>query len=185
MVGKTQRILNKLTKKPRPLKKLNDEFILPNYSGIADFNRKKINAFGEIWVKGNATADTVTTGSTTQVLRFANNGESNINTSDHTNDHITINKAGVYLVNVSVSFLGDPSVDWEFSVFTNNGTTECDNVHLNRKLGSGGDIGNAGAVGLCSFSVGDTVELWYEHGAGVNKDITIQDCNLNVVYVDK
>ena len=139
--------------------------------------------FGEIWVKGNGTADTVATATSTQITRFANNGESNNTTPDHTNDHITINKSGKYLVTISISFSGDASVDWSFSLFLNNGTTECENVHTNRKLGAGGDIGSASMSGICDFTSGQTVELWMIHGAGVNKDITIQDCALSLVQI--
>ena len=139
--------------------------------------------FGEIWVEGNATADTIATATNTQVLRFANNGESNGTTPDHTNDHITVATDGKYMITVSVSFSGDASVDWSFGVYKNNGGTAFSNVHCNRKLGSGGDIGSAGLTGIIDVSANDTIELWMQHGAGVNKDITIQDCTLSLVKV--
>ena len=73
------------------------------------------------------------------------------------------------------------SVDWTFKIYINNGDTGFDNVHCNRKLGAGGDIGSASLSGICDFSASDTVELWMIHSAGVNKDITIQDCTLSVI----
>ena len=139
--------------------------------------------FGEVWVESNSTADTVATATSTQMLRFDTNGESNDATPDHTNDHITIGKAGKYLVTVSISFSGDPSVDWTFGLFKNNGATSFLNVHCNRKLGSGGDIGSASMSGICDFASSDTVELWMQHGAGVNKDIIVQDCTLSIVHL--
>ena len=65
------------------------------------------NTYGEIWVEGNATADTVATATNTQVTRFTNNGEKNNTSPSHTSDHIEITTAGNYMVNVSVSFSGD------------------------------------------------------------------------------
>jgi len=139
--------------------------------------------FGEIYVEGNSTADTVATATNTQMNRFDTNGEFNNTTPQHTSDHIIIDKAGKYLVTISISFSGDPSVDWAFSLYKNNGATQYANVHCNRKLGAGGDIGSASMSGICDFAATDTVELWMQHAAGVNKDITVQDCTMSVVQV--
>jgi len=139
--------------------------------------------YGEIYVEGNSTADTVATATSTQITRFDVNGASLNTTPDHTNDHITITKAGHYMVNVSLAFSGDASVDWKFTLCKNNGTANFLNVHTNRKLGSGGDIGSASMSGIVDLAVNDTVEIWMIHGAGVNKDITVQDCTLSIVAV--
>ena len=153
-------------------------------SGNLYFNKSGAGLpFGEIYVADNATGDSIATATTTQFLRFANNGESNLTTPDHAQDHIIIQKTGRYLVNVSFAFSGDASVDWTFHVHTNNGTVEFDNLHTNRKLGAGGDIGSASISGIAQFNAGDTVELWSEHGAGVNKSLTIQDCTLSIIQI--
>jgi len=139
--------------------------------------------FGEIYVEGNSTADTITTATSTQMSRFDTDGESNLITPSHTNDHLTITKAGKYLVTISISFSGDNSVDWKFTLCKNNGASNFLNVHTNRKLGSAGDIGSASMSGIVDLAVNDTVELWMEHSSGVNKYITIQDCTMSVVQV--
>jgi len=139
--------------------------------------------FGEVWVMGNSTADTVATATNTQMTRFANEGESNLTTPSATTDDITILKAGMYLVTISVAFKGDASVEWDFTLYKNNGATSFDNVHCDRKLGAGGDVGSASMSGICDFAVNDTIELWMKHEAGVNKDITIEDCTLSIVQI--
>jgi len=139
--------------------------------------------FGEIWVQGNATPDTIATATLAQVTRFANNGESNNTTPDHSQDHITIIKKGKYLVTISLAFKGDASVEWDFRLGINNGSGFCLNVHTDRKLGAGGDVGSASLSGICDFAVGDTIELWMKHEAGVNKSITVEDCTMSLVQI--
>jgi len=136
--------------------------------------------YAEISAEGASSTHAVATGVWHQVDVFNTDGLSNLCTPDHTENHITIVKAGVYKVNVSIAFSGTGGVDWMFSLFKNNGSTEFPNVHTNRKLGSGGDIGSASMCGLVTFAVGDTVEVWGEHGAGVNKDLVMQDCNISL-----
>ena len=162
------------------------DLILPNKSGHQRNNLifdKGGMCYGEIWVMGNATADTIATATLSQMTRFANNGESNNTTPDHTNDHITILKKGKYLVIISLAFKGDASVEWDFRLYTNNRATAFNNVHTDRKLGAGGDVGSASLSGICDFAVNDTVELWMKHEAGVNKDITVEDCTLSIVQI--
>jgi len=182
-MDKTQKILNKLTNhKVTPIA---HEMVIPNHSGVRKFIDTKTNAFGEIWVMANATADTIATATNAQVTRFANNGESLNSTPDHTNDHIIVGLTGRYKVTVSISFKGDASVEWDFRLYTNNGTTAFSNVHCDRKLGSGGDVGSAGMSGICSFNDGDTVEVWMKHEAGVNKAITVEDITLSIHYLGR
>jgi hypothetical protein len=140
-------------------------------------------AFAEIYVQNNTTADTVAAATNSQVLRFAVNGVSNNMTPDHTNDHITVTKAGMYLCSISLAFSGDGSVDWSFSLYKNNGATEFPNVHTDRKLGAAGDIGSASMSGIVDLAVNDTIELWMQHAEGVNKDITIRDCTMSLVQI--
>ena len=140
-------------------------------------------AFGEISVEGNSTSDTIATNTWHQVTRFDTASVSSRTTPDATENHITIDEAGMYLVTISVAFSGDNSVDWEASLFKNNGSTEITNVHMNRKLGSGGDIGSASMSGICDCASTDTMELWFRHQAGVNKSITFQDVTMSVVKI--
>jgi hypothetical protein len=139
--------------------------------------------YGEIYVNDNTTSDTVATATNSQVTRFDTNGVYNSMTPDHTNDHITIVKAGIYLCATSIAFSGDGSVQWAFSAYKNNGNTEFANIHADRKLGAAGDVGSASMSGLIDLAVGDTIEVWMMHTAGVNKDIIIRDCTLSLIQV--
>ena len=150
---------------------------------------KKFNArysrtiYGEISVYDNSDADTVASGSYVQMARFDTDGELKGTTPDHTNDHIRIDTAGIYFVSVSVSFSGTGAVEWTGGVFKNNGATQLENIQTSRKLGAAGDVGSAVMSGIASLSANDTIELWFKHTAGVNKDITVKHCTLSVSQV--
>lgn len=139
--------------------------------------------YGEIYVKDNATADTIATGTPTQVLRFDTNGQSNGTTPDHTNDHITIDNSGKYLVTISCSFSGTGSVNWQFDCYKNNGDTIFNNLHTDRKIGAAGDVGSISMSGIVDLTATDTLELWIQQDSGVNKDITVQDCTISIVQI--
>ena len=104
-------------------------------------------------------------------------------TPDHTNDHITVTKAGMYLCTISTSFSGDPSIEWEFGLYKNNGATLFANVHCKRKLGGGGDVGSISLSGIVDLAVNDTIELWMQHAAGSDKAITIVDCTMSLTQI--
>jgi len=139
--------------------------------------------FGEIYVYNNGTADTVATATWSQMTRFDTNGESNNTTPDHTNDHITITKAGRYMVNVSASFSGDPNITWYGGVWKNNGATQLTNIQIHRKLGAGGDVGCVSMSGIGDFAANDTVEIWIRQDSGADKAITVVDCSLSLVQI--
>jgi len=139
--------------------------------------------FADISVYNNGTADTISTGTWAQMTRFDTDGENNNCTPDHTNDHITITKAGRYMVNVSASFSGDPNITWYGGVWKNNGGTQLQNMQIHRKLGAGGDVGCVSMSGIGDFAVNDTVEIWIRQDSGADKAITIVDCCLAVSQV--
>ena len=137
--------------------------------------------FGGIYSHDNAVAQTVATATETKVINFDANQDA-INVSpDFANNQVVVDKAGKYLAIVTVSFSGTASVDWTFHL--RKGATEFDNVHFNRKLGGGGDIGNAGATGIINVAAGDILALYCSHTGGVNKDITIQDCTISILQI--
>jgi len=139
--------------------------------------------YGEIYVHGNTTGQTISTATSTQVTTFDTNGESNLTTPDHTNDHITITKTGKYLINVSSAFSGDPNVTWSGGVYKNNGATQLANIQTERKLGAGGDVGSVSISGIASLTADDTIEVWFQHAEGVDKSITVKELTLSVSMV--
>lgn len=142
--------------------------------------------YGEIWVNGNTTATSLFSLNTWQpIAGFTQNGLSNGTTPDHTNDYITISRAGVYLVTVSASFSGGPNSTYEIEVFKNAGVTQFPNIHAERKLSAGGDIGSSSLSGLASFSPLDTVEVWTQQTAGGLANPTFRDITLSVSEIGK
>ena len=124
-------------------------------------------AFGEIFVTGNVVETAIALSgkaNRVQVIVFDTNGASNNATPDHTNDHITITKAGTYMVNVCIhanSPAGGSAVTFGWSIYKNNGTTEIPNLHSHRGFSGGGsEAGSSNVCGMASLEVGDTIELW-------------------------
>ena len=139
--------------------------------------------YGDLYVHGNTTGQTISTATLTQVTTFDTAGESNLTTPNHTTDDITISKAGRYLITMSSSFSGDPNVTWLGGVYKNNGATQLSNLQTKRKLGAGGDVGSVSISGIVSLSANDTIEVWFQHAEGVDKSITVAELTLSVVMV--
>lgn len=120
-----------------------------------------------------------------QIAVFDTDGLSNLSTPDHTNAHITIVKAGVYRVSVSMSVesvAGDGD-KLGFSCYKNNGATEFPNLHFHRDFTAGAaKTGSASMGGLIDVEVGDTIEVW-----GWNEDdadnFLVEDITLAISMV--
>jgi hypothetical protein len=141
---------------------------------------------GEISVRDNAAETAIAVAGTfVQVAIFDTNGLSNNCTPDHTNDHITISKAGWYFVAVSlacVSVAGGGDT-FEFEVRKNNGATVFNNVHAHRDMaGGGGDKGSVTMSGIIDLAANDTVELWVTNDDDTS-NIIIEDCALSVIQI--
>lgn len=142
--------------------------------------------YGEIWVEGNTDETALPVGIWVQYTGFANNGESRGAIPDHTNNHITIRKAGKYLVTASLtieSASGTGAVI-RTSVFKNNGAVEYANIHAHRAMATGGgDDGSLSLSGIGAFEVGDTVELWIKNDTN-SVAATGEAATLSVVQVE-
>ncbi len=146
-------------------------------------------AFAEIYAA--SVADELTIGgigvaNKVQVTSFDTNGVSNNMTPNHTNDHITVTKAGIYLCTVSLhveSAGGGGADNFGFSVYKNDGATEFTNTHAHRKLaGGGGDIGSASLSGIIGLAVDDTIELWCWNEDSTD-NLVIDDVTMSLVMV--
>ena len=146
----------------------------------------ELSHYGEISAYENSTGSGAFSGTgmgnMQQVLIFDTDGLSRGTTPDHTNDHITIDKAGRYLVTCTISFSGTANHEIGLGVHKNNGVTHITNLHTHRKLGSGGDIGACSVMGIVALSATDTVELWAWNETGT-AEIVIEDVTLTVVRV--
>ena len=120
-----------------------------------------------------------------QVTSFDTNGVSNLMTPDHTNDHITVVKAGVYKCNVAISAesSGGSAYEAGFGVFKNNGATHFTNCHVHRQLsGGGGDTGSLNMTGLIDLAANDTIEVWVWNETNTN-NIIVDDITLNLIQI--
>jgi len=117
-----------------------------------------------------------------QVTAFSIDGESNNATPDHTNDHITIVKAGRYEVIISIDFsqTSAVSIEYDFHVHTNNGTVDFPCTSAHRDTAGNQTIGNTGGVGIIDVAANDTVELWVERlsGGAVSRTITFHKVSM-------
>jgi hypothetical protein len=118
-----------------------------------------------------------------QSANFTINGASNMATPDHTNDHITIVKTGVYKIDFAMAFSGTGSQVYEIEIQKNNGATRLSEIHTERKLGTAGDIGSVSACGIVSLTAGDTIELWIRCTTGGGNSIVSRDMNINLFQI--
>jgi hypothetical protein len=143
--------------------------------------------FGEIYYHG-AGFDTALAAQDTfyQILGFDTNGESNGSvTPDHTNDHITVGKAGRYLVTCSIAARSAASNKYDFHVKYNNGASDCANLTTHRHTTTANRVGSMSISGIFDFPASATVELWVQRsdGGAVSKTITIESVTLSVVQI--
>jgi len=121
-----------------------------------------------------------------QITSFTANGVSNNMTPDHSSDHITVVKAGMYLCKVSihaVSVGAGGADNYGYSVFKNGGTVEFSNLHGQRDLaGGGGDEGSMTLSGIIDLAVSDTIEVWVWNNTN-DDSIVIDDINLALVQI--
>lgn len=120
-----------------------------------------------------------------QVSAFATNGPSNLCTPDHTNDHITITKDGVYKVCVTLSIDSNAGTGFELglSLFKNNGATLFNNIHSHADFaGGGGETKSISMNGLIEAGAGDTIELWCWNETNTT-GISIDEVTLSVFMI--
>jgi hypothetical protein len=146
-----------------------------------------IAAYAAISAESNATTTTFSGTSSdwsqkSQVTIFDTNGTSSQATPDHTNDHITIDLAGVYRIDICSSMSGGANDTISFAAFKNNGATKL-GTRATRKLGAGGDVGAASVSMIESLSANDTIEMWAQNEDDTDA-VTFQDVCLMVSKVN-
>jgi len=104
--------------------------------------------YGEIYNNSTGTAVVSLSTSWAKITgSFQGNTASSANvTPDYLNDRITINAVGVYFVGVQASFSGGTSAVVEGAVYL--GGIRQESIRFRRKLGTGGDVGSASAIGI-------------------------------------
>ena len=157
---------------------------------IKEFNENLIfvgggMCFGEIYVKDNVTPMTLNSAAKVQVTIFDTNGVSNNTTPDHTNNHILITKTGKYRLecNIAVENGAGSAHKLIAEIYKNNGATLFNNLHTDRDLSAGTDLGNLTIGGIVQLNAGDTVEVWMNTSRGSNSVVTVEDINLNLFQI--
>ena len=146
-----------------------------------DIRHLSDGVYGGIYCTGNTNATTISTQNTWyQIACFDTNGPSSETTPDHTNDHVLIDETGFYKILFTASFSGGAGKTYELQVKTSNGATGYENIHTERKLGSGGDIGACSGHGHTLLTAGDTVELWIRCTDVTTANAVVRDVNLTV-----
>ena len=140
--------------------------------------------FGEINVVGNSTETAIVDQNVyVQITIFDTNGESNNVTPDHTNDHNTIVKAGIYFISCSItlnSVSGSGSTA-EIEVKKNNGASRVGSLHVDRTLSGGGtESGAITITGFADLAVGDTIEVWIKNETNTQNYI-VEDITLSLI----
>jgi hypothetical protein len=145
------------------------------YGGIHGFDEMDEMTIGGVGIANKA-----------QITTFDTNDSAVGTTPDHTNDHITIDRAGKYFVAASmhVESVGAGAADTVgMGIFKNDGATLFENVHGHRKLaGGGGDIGSMTISGIVTLAATDTVEVWCWNEDNI-RNIVIDDITLSVYRV--
>lgn len=144
--------------------------------------------YGEISTFDNASTVVISgTGVANKVQfdGFDTNGLSYNTTPNHITDDITIDKAGVYQVNCSITAesTAGTAAKFAFQGYKNNGVTILQNLHAHRDLAGGtGDTGSVSVSGYVDFAVNDTFELWLWNDTNT-QNIVVEDvtCSLHQI----
>ena len=143
-------------------------------------------AYGELYAH-DVDSDLVMAAQDTwyQCISFDTNGLSNLATPDHTNDHITIVKTGVYKIFLNAGLKSATAEDWVISPFKNNGATQlpCADVHFTTIAGAK-EITSSNSC-IVSLTAGDTLEVWAMRttSGGASKTLTFNNVGINLVMV--
>jgi hypothetical protein len=138
--------------------------------------------YGIMSVQANVTSqDDI--GTTPEILTAWNtDGLANGLTVSHTNDYITTTTAGTYevIVNASFSGTGGSLVTLEIYVYDSSGTSwGASGFTMDRKLGTGGDVGSAGLSGIVAMDTDDRIAI-YITTDGATDDVTVTEAQLQV-----
>ncbi len=97
------------------------------------------------------------------------------------NQSLTSQFSGVYGIDYSISFADSANSELGFVVGING--VEQNQTRSQRKIGTGGDIGNTGGTGIIELNVGDVVTLMARDENNPVADITISSSNFKIVRV--
>jgi len=129
-----------------------------------------------LYVEGGSTAEATVDATPRKIAAFTTKGPEVGVTSSTTTDNVTVAEAGDYFVSANVSFSGTLSSTYNVTVYIDTTST---NLTLERKLGTGGDVGSAGLSGLVTCAAGEAISLYQSTADG--SAMTVTDAQLTVI----
>jgi len=140
--------------------------------------------FGSIQVFDGAVAQAVsTTVGGDKITGFTINGDSDQVSPDHTNDEISIDFAGKYMIIFNCSFsAGTGSIVWTAHLHDSGGEIS---MAAAQRSTSAGQVGAMGFTFILDAADAEVISMFIEHDAGVEKDFTPVDMALTVVRIIK
>lgn len=142
--------------------------------------------FGEIYHHDGG-VDTILAAQDTwyQMNVFSINGHSNNTSPDHTNNNITITKAGKYLVTYHLCSRSAAANKFNVSVYKNNGAIGFLNTHTHRVTSVAARVDSHSATAIIDLAVNDTVELWVKRtdGGAIAKTLTTETVAMSVTQI--
>ena len=122
--------------------------------------------YGGIYVTAGAGTQALEATTWTKITQFTADGDSSGGvTPAHGTDTITVADAGVYHVSFQCSYTGTNLAVYNIAVYWDGNRQN--QVQIQRKIGTGTDVGSAGTAGHVTVASGSTAfELWlYAAGA--------------------
>jgi len=132
---------------------------------------------GTLYVEGNAGAESTVDATPRKIAALDTKGVESGLTVDTAGNQITIAQAGDYLIIASASFSGSLSKTFNITIYKNTAST---NLTIERKLGTGGDVGNTHVNGIVTLAVDDDISL-YQSSTDGGSAMTVSDAQLSVV----
>ena len=130
---------------------------------------------GTLYCEDNSTAETTVDATPRKIAALASKGVESGLSVDTANNQITAAVAGDYLVIASCSFSGTLSSTCVIEIYVN---TTGSNLKLERKLGTGGDVGSAPVSGIVTLAAGDDVSLYQSSDGSA---MTISNAQLSLI----
>jgi hypothetical protein len=133
--------------------------------------------YGAMYANGNSTAEPTVDATPRNIEAWNTDGLVNGVVVDSTTDNdITVPSAGIYEVQASISFNGTLSRTFLITIYKNGSSTD---LTMERKLGTGGDVGSCSLVGLIQCAASDVIEL-YQSSSDGGTDMTVREAQLVV-----
>jgi hypothetical protein len=107
------------------------------------------------------------------------NGPASGITVDYVNGKMTVPLDGVYLMGFSLSFYGTNSTVFHVQIAVDSVS---DGIGIERKLGTGGDVGVVASFGMAVLTAGQEVSL-YVHGDGSSDQISVPHAQFCILKV--